>query len=72
MNEEYIKERMKDYAMNIDDFSIGQEITDLDKSIGRIINKTSNSIEVLIKRKSKDGTDCNQWFNMMGFNKRFK
>lgn len=68
----YIHERMKEFAMNINEFSIGQIIEDLDKRHCEITNKTLNSIEVSIKRKSENGIDCRQWFDMREFNKRFK
>jgi len=68
----YINERMKEFAMNIDDFSIGQIIEDVDKSHCEITDKTLNTIEVAIKRKSEKGIDCKQWFAMKEFNKRFK
>lgn len=70
--DEYIKERMSEFAMNIDEFSIGQIIEDTDKSYCEITNKTLNSIEVFIKRKSDKGIDCKQLFDMKQFNKRFK
>lgn len=60
---DYISERMKEFAMNIDDFSIGQIIGDYE-----ITNKTLNSIEVSIKRKTKKGIDYKQWFEMRQFN----
>ena len=68
----YIDERMKEFAMNIDEFSIGQIIEDVDKSHCEITDKTLNTIEVSIKRKSEKGIDCKQWFAMNEFNKRFK
>jgi hypothetical protein len=64
--------RMKDFAINIDDFSIGQTIKDFDNSDCEITNKTSNSIEVAIKKKTKNGINHTQWFTMSEFNKRFK
>jgi len=70
---EYINERMKDFAMNIDEFSIGQIVLDkFDNSVCKIVNKTINSIEVYIKRKSKKGIDTTQWFDMRQFNFKFK
>jgi hypothetical protein len=68
----YINERMKELSMNIDEFSLGQIIEDIDKSHCEITNKTLNSIEVSIKRKTDKGIDCRQWFDMKEFNKRFK
>jgi hypothetical protein len=69
---DYIKERLAEWAMNIDDFQIGENILDFDGSICVITNKTANSIEVSIKRKSEKGIDCKNWFEMRNFNKRFK
>jgi hypothetical protein len=70
--EEYIKSRMSAFALNIDQFSIGQTIIDFDGEICKIVNKTLNSIEVRINRKHREGIDANQWFVMNDFNKRFK
>lgn len=56
----------------IDDFQIDENILDVDGSICTITNKTKNSIEVYIKRKSEKGVDCKNWFEMRNFNKRFK
>jgi hypothetical protein len=50
-NQDYINERMEEFAMNIDEFFIGQTVEDFDKSHCEITNKTLNTIEVLIKRK---------------------
>lgn len=58
--------------MNIADFSVGQTVEDSDKSYCEVTDKTLNSIEVAIKRKSEKGIDCKQWFTMSQFNKRFK
>jgi preprotein translocase subunit YajC len=70
--QEYIDERMKEYSMNIDEFSIGEEILDSDGIVCKITDKTSNSIEVEIKKKNKEGVDHKQWFDMKRFNNRFK
>jgi len=71
-SQDYINERMKEFAMNIDEFFIGQIVEDFDRSHCEVTNKTLNSIEVSIKRKSESGIDCKQWFDMKQFNKRFK
>lgn len=71
-NQDYINERMEEFAMNIDEFFIGQTVEDFDKSHCEITNKTLNTIEVLIKIKSEKGIDCKQWFDMKQFKKRFK
>lgn len=54
-NQEYINDKMKELAMNIDEFSIGQEIYDSDGSKCKITSKTINSIEVYMKRKNIEG-----------------
>ncbi len=68
----YVEEKMKEYAVNIDEFDIGSILVDSDKSLCLIINKTLNSIEVFLKAKTSKGIDCKQWFDMRQFNKRFK
>lgn len=68
----YINEKMKDFAMNIDDFNIVQIVFDTDKKECVITDKTLNSIEVFIKKKSKEGVNSKQWFDMKSFNNRFK
>jgi hypothetical protein len=68
----YIAERMKEFASNIDEFEIGEVIKDKDNAECVITNKTINSIEVGIKKKSKNGVDCTCWFDMRSFNQRFK
>jgi len=69
---DYINQRNDSYKMNIDDFSIGQTVLDTDNNICFITNKTTNSIEVFISKKTSKGIDCKQWFDMSSFNKRFK
>lgn len=56
----------------IEDFGIGQVVTDLDGAECVIMDMTSNSICVHIKKKRKEGIDCNQWFTIENFVKRFK
>jgi uncharacterized membrane protein len=68
----YIDEKKKEFAMNIDEFMIGDTIIDSDGSNCKICNKTVNSIEVSIKRKNDKGCNSEQWFDMKQFNKRFK
>jgi hypothetical protein len=68
----YIKEKMADWAMNIADFQIGEDVLDDDSTICKITDKSANSIEVFIKRKYEKGIDCKNWFEMRNFNKRFK
>jgi hypothetical protein len=69
--EEYIKEKMNFLAMNIDELSIGQEVIDEDNSLCKITNKTKNSVEIYVERKTKQGVNSKQWFSMFDFNKRF-
>ena len=63
---------MDEFAMNIDDFSVGQFVKDLDMVECEITKKGLNNIEVLIKKKTKVGINHKQWFNMQHFNRRFK
>ena len=63
---------MAEFAINIAYFSIGQIIRDTDQSHCQITDKTLNSIEVFIKKKTDKGIDCKQWFDMKQFNQRFK
>lgn len=69
--QDYIKTKMAEFAMNIDEFEIDETVLDLDKSNCVITDKTNNSIEVFIKAKTNKGIDCKQWFDMREFNKRF-
>lgn len=70
--EEYIEERMKEFAQNIHEFIIGQKIIDSDGKECTITNKAINSIEVFIKKKRIEGIDSKNWFDMREFKKRFK
>lgn len=49
---------MKQFAMNIGEFSIGQTIVDSDGASCIITNKTANSIEVFINKKLSDCQTC--------------
>lgn len=69
--EEYIREKAKFIAMNIDELSIGQTVIDEDNTHCKITNKTKNSIEVYVERKTDRGADSKQWMSMFDFNKRF-
>ncbi len=70
---EYIKSRMVEFASNIEEYSIGEEVIDnSDNTIATIKNKTLNSIEVLILAKSEKGVNSTQWFEIFKFNKTFK
>ncbi len=68
---DYIREKTNEYSININDFQIGEIVLDVDGSECEIINKTPNSIEVFIKKKTNKGIDCSNWFEMRSFNKRF-
>lgn len=70
--EAYIEEKMKEFAMNIDEFSIGQMVTDSDGNQCEITDKSTTSIEVALKKKTVKGIDYKQWFDMKRFNNRFK
>ena len=52
--------------------NIGDIVIDIDGSECVITNKTSNSFEVYIKKKTSAGIDAKNWFEMGKFNKRFK
>jgi hypothetical protein len=56
----------------MENYGIGQIITDLDGSTCTIVDMTSNSICVHIKKKKEGGIDCNNWFTFTDFEKRFK
>lgn len=56
--EEYIKEKMKQFAQNIDEFSIGQTVIDIDGAECRITDKTLNTIEVFIRKKISTCKSC--------------
>jgi hypothetical protein len=68
----YINKRMCFFAMNIEEFFIGENIMDQDGHICLITNKTVNSIEVFVRKKTEQGIDCTNWFDMKSFNERFK
>jgi hypothetical protein len=57
--EKYIQERMKDFAQNINGFSVNDIVIDSDKAECIITNKTLNSIEVFIRRKISPCISCN-------------
>jgi hypothetical protein len=78
---EYIDERMKEMAENINEFGLGQIVYDYDNSECYITDMTRNSIEVFINKKiyidkkgilHDDGINCKNWFTIREFNKRFK
>ena len=53
---------MTEFSMNIDDFSIGQIVKDIDKSECIITDKTTNSIEVFILKKTSRGNKLKKIF----------
>lgn len=56
--QEYIDKKMKEFAMNIDDFSIGQAVIDTDGAICAIKNKTINTIEVFMNATISKCNSC--------------
>lgn len=56
----------------IENYDIGSIVVDLDGRECIIINTTTNSICVHIERKSERGINCDQWFTIQNFEKRFK
>lgn len=77
MTEEYIEEKNREFAMNIDEFSIGQMVTDSDGNQCAITDKTKTSLEISLKAKTSNGVsgkgiNYKQWFDMKRFNNRFK
>lgn len=70
--DEYIQERMAEYAKNIDEFSVGEIVLHEDGRDCMITNKTINSIEVKLNRKTSEGVNCLQWYEMNRFNRIFK
>jgi len=71
--EEYIAEKMKEFASNIDEFDVGCEVKDSNGVVCSVKEKTANSICVYIKIKTDRGlVEGTQWYDMRDFNKRFK
>ena len=54
------------------DYNINEKVIDSDGKECIICEKTSNSILVHIDKKRKEGINCNQWFTIETFEKRFK
>jgi|GEM_PF-4384018 len=69
---EYCDQKLIEWSMNIDQFSVGDVVIDTDLSECVVVSKTSNSIEVLVKKKNKNGIDSKNFYSMRDFNKRFK
>ncbi len=70
--EDFINQRMSELASNIGEFNIGDIVFDQDGSGCVITSKTKNSLCVYIKSKTDKGIDHDAWFDMRGFNNRFK
>ena len=83
---EYLEIRNKELRGNIDNYSIGDIVIDTKLHTKRLIyklhtkrskckytitNKTTSSIEVYIKKKTKKGINCKEWFFIKDFEKRF-
>jgi len=58
--------------MDISEIKINENVIDNDETIHLIIGKTSNSIEILLYKKTSKGVNCRQWFTIEQFNKRFR
>ena len=69
---EYIEGKKALWAENIDEFEIGERVLDQDGGECLITDKTANSIEVFIRKKSDKGVNAKNWFTMKNFNRRFK
>ena len=68
----YASDRMKEFAMNINDFELGELVIDVnDGSQARITEKSKNTVRLFLSAKTKKGIDCYGWFDMKAFNKRF-
>jgi len=57
--------------METDKYTIGQIVYDKNGDGCKILNKTSNSIEVFIKKKTDKGIDHANWFTIKEFEARF-
>ena len=71
-NPVYITEMMKKFSLNISEYNIGEIL--LEKPSGKehiITNKTTNSIEVFIPKKSEKGIGSYQWFDMGTISKTY-
>lgn len=69
---EFIQENNTINASNINDFFIGQLVVDSKGFVDVITNKTSNTIEVEVNKRTKKGVNHKQWFTMASFNKNYK
>jgi len=57
--------------MKIEEVNIGDLVLD-GKVVERIVNKTTNSIEVTRTKRGPDGINCAQWFTWKDFTDNFK
>ena len=53
------------------EYSIGDIVKDKFGNESEITNLTNNSIELFIKKTSKLGIDCKQWFTIQEFKKKY-
>jgi hypothetical protein len=80
-----IQDRMKQLAMNIDEFCIGQQVAHIaDERKAMVVDKTRNSICVAMNRRTvhtqdcekgckvEHGINCMNWYEMKEFNQLFK
>ena len=56
---------------NIDNYHIGQEVTDIDGAKCIITDISFSSLQVFIKKKTDRGINSKEWFYIKDFNKRF-
>lgn len=57
---------------NIDDYILGEVVIDKDNTTAVITGKTSSSVQVYIRAKSKKGVDSNDFLPIKDFAQRFK
>lgn len=69
---DYITEKQNEINGNTSTYSVGEFVRDQDGVKCEILQKTPNSINVLIFKKSKLGITSDQWFPIKDFEKRFK
>lgn len=67
----YLEDRQKELNGNIDMYTIGEEVFDMDNAVCIITDKTINSLEVFRTKKTDKGIDCKDWFYIKDFEKRF-
>ena len=58
--------------MKFNNINIGDIVKDKQNRDCKVINKTTNSIEIFMKKTNKKGIDCTQWFTDRNFEKLFK